>query len=111
MQEKATLAAGMPHFSSGIFRSWGRDTFISIKGLLIDQSRLDEAEELILTFASAIKEGIVPNLLADGYQYSQYNSRDSTWFWLNSIKSLCTAMGSEEILDRKIILNHDQNSK
>ncbi|GFP57849.1 glycogen debranching enzyme [Trichoderma asperellum] len=80
-----SIAAGLPHFAVQWARCWGRDVFISIRGLYLGTSRFAEAKEHILAFASVLKHGMIPNLLSSGAA-PRYNSRDSVWFFLQAIQ-------------------------
>ena len=80
-----SLSAGLPYFTTSWTRCWGRDIFISLRGLFLCTGRYDEAKQHILAFASVLKHGMIPNLLSDG-KLPRYNSRDSIWFFLQSIQ-------------------------
>ncbi len=80
-----SLAAGLPHFAVEWARCWGRDVFISARGLFLGTGRYDDAREHIIAFASVVKHGMIPNLLSNG-NLPRYNSRDSVWFFLQTIQ-------------------------
>ncbi|EOD49282.1 putative glycogen debranching enzyme protein [Neofusicoccum parvum UCRNP2] len=80
-----SMAAGLPHFASDWARCWGRDIFISLRGLYLGTGRYDDAREHIIAFGSVVKHGMIPNLLSSG-KLPRYNSRDSVWFYLQNIQ-------------------------
>ncbi|KAI1263133.1 glycoside hydrolase family 133 protein [Xylariaceae sp. FL1019] len=97
-----SLAAGLPHFAVEWARCWGRDVFISLRGLYLGTGRFDEAAEHIFAFASVLKHGMIPNLLSSG-NLPRYNSRDSVWFFLQCIQDYTRfAPDGETLLTKKV---------
>ncbi|EFA84547.1 glycogen debranching enzyme [Heterostelium album PN500] len=98
---QASLCAGLPHFCAGYMRSWGRDTFIALRGVMLSTGRLDEAKQLIVGYGSSTQFGLIPNLLDSGNR-PRYNARDSTWWYLKSIQDYSDLLASDT--ERKTFL-------
>jgi predicted glycogen debranching enzyme len=75
--EGKTVVAGYPWFTD-----WGRDTFIALRGLCLATGRLDEAGEILVQWAGAVSEGMLPNLFPDGKVQPEFNSVDASLWYL-----------------------------
>lgn len=71
-----TIIAGYPWFAD-----WGRDTFISLRGLCLATGRLEEAGEILLHWAGQVSGGMLPNRFPEGEGAPEFNSVDAAlWF-------------------------------
>jgi predicted glycogen debranching enzyme len=68
------------------FADWGRDTFISLPGLMLTTRRYDDARETLRAYSAFISEGMIPNRFLDhpgADEAAEYNNVDGTlWFFL-----------------------------
>ena len=71
------------------FEDWGRDTFISLPGLLLVTGQYKEAQLILSTFAKYCKNGLIPNRFLDlGITVTsgeEYNTVDGTLWYIYAV--------------------------
>jgi predicted glycogen debranching enzyme len=71
-----TIIAGYPWFTD-----WGRDTFIALRGICLARERFDIAGEILLAWVETVSGGMLPNRFPDHGEAPEFNSVDSSlWF-------------------------------
>ena len=78
-----TIIAGYPWFTD-----WGRDTMISLTGLLIARGRHDTAREIIAGFLEHMNRGVIPNRFPDAGETPEYNTADATLWMFQAVRAL-----------------------
>jgi predicted glycogen debranching enzyme len=81
------------------FTDWGRDTMISLEGLALATGRHAEAAGILRTFAHHIRDGLIPNLFAEGQQEGLYHTADATLWFFHAIDRYLAATGDQALLD------------
>ena len=74
--DRKTVIAGYPWFTD-----WGRDSMISLPGLLLCTGRYSEARGLLKAFATYTHKGLIPNRFPDKGEAPEYNTADAT-LWM-----------------------------
>ncbi|HEY2882440.1 MAG TPA: amylo-alpha-1,6-glucosidase, partial [Pirellulales bacterium] len=81
-----TIIAGYPWFTD-----WGRDTFISLRGLCLAIDRIDVALEILLAWAATVSEGMLPNRFLDEADRPEFNSVDASLWFVIAVHDLLAA--------------------
>ena len=97
-KDAATIIAGYPWFMD-----WGRDTFISLPGLLLSTEKFDQAASVLTTFASAAEDGIIPNRFDDFTDMPHYNNIDASLWFINAAFKYLEESGDENLFAEKLI--------
>jgi predicted glycogen debranching enzyme len=93
-----TIIAGYPWFGD-----WGRDTFISMRGLCLATNRLEIARDILVQWAGALSRGMLPNRFPDQGIEPEFNSVDaSLWYVIAVHDYLRAAAGKPELADATI---------
>ena len=91
---KPTIIAGYPWFTD-----WGRDTMISLPGLLIARGKLDTARQIIEGFLAYLQRGVIPNRFPDAGEKPEYNTADATLWMFRAVRALVDAGADGSFFD------------
>jgi len=89
-----TIIAGYPWFGD-----WGRDTFIALRGLCLATGRLREAREILLAWAGAVSQGMLPNRFPDKGSAPEYNSVDASLWYVVVVHEFLAAAKANPALE------------
>ncbi len=78
-----TIIAGYPWFTD-----WGRDTMISLPGLLINRGKHDLARKIIEGYLARMDHGMIPNRFPDTGETPEYNTADATLWMFQAVRAL-----------------------
>jgi predicted glycogen debranching enzyme len=87
-----TIVAGYPWFTD-----WGRDTFIALRGICLASGRVDEARRILLEWAGAISEGMLPNRFPDHGEAPEFNSVDASLWFIIAVSDLFDAAARTQL--------------
>jgi predicted glycogen debranching enzyme len=99
------------------FEPWGRDTFISLPGLMLVTGRFNDARSILQDFIQYCKNGLIPNFLSDRSGEPSYNTVDGTLWYINGVLQYLKYTGDfafvrEELWEnlQAIIDHHEQGT-
>jgi predicted glycogen debranching enzyme len=93
-----TVIAGYPWFGD-----WGRDTFISLRGICLATGRLETARDILSEWAGTVSMGMLPNRFPDRGVVPEFNSVDaSLWYIIAVFEYLRSVHGKPNLEDADV---------
>ncbi len=99
------------------FTDWGRDTMISLEGLTLTTGRHSEARSILRTFATHVRDGLIPNLFPEGSKEGLYHTADATLWFIHAIGRYYEVTNDRETLEfllpivRDIVEHHVRGTR
>ncbi|MFQ6097729.1 MAG: amylo-alpha-1,6-glucosidase [Armatimonadota bacterium] len=86
--EQRSIIAGYPWFAD-----WGRDAMIALPGLLLCTGRFELAREVLGTYASHCRDGLIPNTFPEAGREPAYNTVDASLWFVHGVRAYADATG------------------
>jgi 4-alpha-glucanotransferase len=83
-----SVIAGFPWFGD-----FGRDTMIALPGLTLATGRYDSARRILMTFASFVDRGLLPNQFPGSGETPDYNSADAALWYFEAWRAYLEVTG------------------
>jgi predicted glycogen debranching enzyme len=90
-----TIIAGYPWFCD-----WGRDTFIALRGLCLATGRVDDARQILLEWAGAVSEGMLPNRFPDDGGTPEFNAVDAALWYVVAVHEFLETVRTMDARER-----------
>jgi predicted glycogen debranching enzyme len=84
------------------FETWGRDTFVSLPGLLLVTGRFEDARKILLDSMRHRKQGLIPNFVQDKSGEPVYNTVDATLWYVNAVLQFLKYTGDFEFVQQHL---------
>ncbi|WP_437203815.1 amylo-alpha-1,6-glucosidase [Planctomicrobium sp. SH664] len=88
--EGLTIVAGYPWFLD-----WGRDTFLSLRGLCLATGRVQAAGQILREWSTQVSGGMLPNRFPDQGTEPEYNSVDAALWFIIAVNDFLLAAGTD----------------
>jgi predicted glycogen debranching enzyme len=84
------------------FETWGRDTFISLPGLMLATGRFEDARKILLDFMHHSRQGLIPNFVQDRSGEPAYNTVDATLWYVNAVLQYLKYTGDFKFVQQQL---------
>jgi predicted glycogen debranching enzyme len=89
--------AGFPWFGE-----WGRDTFVSLPGLLLARGRIAECGDALASATRFLRRGLMPNIFGASQETSHYGSVDAALWFARAVRLYQVAGGNADLIERRL---------
>jgi predicted glycogen debranching enzyme len=96
-QGRLGVVAGFPWFGE-----WGRDTFLSLPGLLLARDRVAECGEALASATKFLRRGLLPNIFGSRPETSHYGSVDASLWFARAVRLFELAGGDAALLEQRL---------